>query len=309
MTKLQNASLTRLQALVVFLKLADIVATIASFSKLKGKVADFIAAVTKIETTLTLSSKITKDTTGNTKARNLDISAAVKLFKAMLKVGKSWGEKSDVKDVQSLFSLKSTAFKTTQLNKIALLENALDVIKKNQALITGNTDLKDATITALATAITKAISHKGELQNEKAENKAKTKELKTLFSEAQKALTSMTDSVEGLFAPDLPDANEKLYDTYTTLSQLAITTRPTGIKILFLDGENNNKPLADVLFAIDGTTKSITSGPDGYATLLKLRAKKGVSITCSLEKYETLTKTVDVERGKVLSLTLVLIKG
>lgn len=309
MTKLQNANLTRLQALVVFLKLANIVAIIANFSKLKEKVADFIAAVTKIEEVLSVSGKVTKDTTGKTKARNQDINAAVTLFKAMLKVGKSWGEKSDVKNVQSLFSLKSTAFKTTQLNKIALLENALDVIQKNQALIIGNTDIKDSTIVALETAIAKAISHKGELQIEKAENKAKTKELRTLFKEAQKTHTSMTDSVEGLFSPGLPDANENIFDSFTTLSDLAITIRPTGIKILFLDGENNNKPLADVLFAIDGTTKSTTSGPDGYATLLKLRAKKGVSITCSLEKYETLTKTVDVERGKVLSLTLVLIKG
>jgi len=282
MTKLQNAALTRLQALVVFLKLTEIVAIIGNFSKLKVKVADFIAAVTKIEDSLTLSGKVTKDTTGNTKERNKDINAAITLFKGILDTGKSWGEKSDVKEVKSLFSIKAKNFRVSQLNILALLENALKVINENKQLITDNTDIKDTTIAVFAAALTKATSHKGVLRNEQVENKVKTKELKNLFSEAQKALTSMTDSVDGLFAPELPDANAKMYDTYTNLAQLASSVRSTGIKILFLDGENDNKPLSGVLFSLDGTKKSIVSGDNGIAVLIKLSTGASVQRSWSL---------------------------
>lgn len=307
MRKTQNEALIRLQAITVFLSTQENVALIGGYNKLKAKVAIFIAGVTAIESFFSASGQVTRDTKGKTKARNKDINYAVKLFQAILDLGREWGKESDVKEVQSLFSLKSEALKTTQLNKLALLDNGLKVLKDNTQLITDNTDIKATTIAALATAIAKAESHKGELRNEQTNNKAQTDNLKKLFSAAQKNLTSLSDSVDGLFAPELPDANADFYDKYSNLAEAAKTSRVTGLKPLFLDGPGG-KPLAGVTFSLDGTNSSAISGPDGQAPLLKLTPRKDAATTATLEGYRPHAQTVDIARGKVLKFTVVMEK-
>jgi hypothetical protein len=309
MTKLQSASLTRFQALVLFFSGTDIVAIIANFLKLKDKVKSFVDDIAKIEQTNVDIGKVTKATAGSTKIRNKDIANMKKMLLKVCQTGNSWGVNSTIKDVQSVFALNATSFKIGKLDQIALAENALKVIQDNSATIIDNTDISAKTIAALVAAVAKAVSHKGELRNQIVLNKVNTADLKKQFSDTNKKLVDITASIDGLFSEGMPDANPEFLDAFKSVAALEITSNPTGVEVTFLDGSNNNKPLPDALLSIVAYDKSVPSGPEGVGLLKKIRAKKGVTLTLSCEGFETQTRIVDIRRGIIIKITVVMQKS